>query len=272
MGEIGNRLRVIEGRPWRQALICALNPDAPFQRWSGVEAVELDDIVIVIIDTDPVTVLCAFTYGAMLDIRHSIVAECRFGRQSLSTAAAVEAALGFSLVDLNGLPLSAGTAKTLLRAVNGLDRSGVDARTGDSSVSVARILAASRLLCTCCHQYVVLRDEHDLYRLVHTASAEALRERRDWPALLCADCDAAMRAAGHASVVDFVFSQRPACPACGASKASTIGYGMPSFEGRVNMTPWESSGGCVVGPDSAKWLCGQCGHGWGEVNFGRPSG
>ena len=262
MGQIRNHIRVIEGRPWKQALVCAMNPGAPYQPWDGAEAVELGDTVVVVIDTEPQTALCAFTYSAMLDVRHSIMAECRFGGRPLPTAAELEGELGLSLADRNGLPLPADTATTITNAVNLFDPRRIEARTGDSSATVARIMASSRALCTCCDGDVELNQEDDLDRLIHTASADDTSGRSDCPALLCTNCYTAMREASIRSVTEFVFSRRPVCPTCGARKARSIGYGMPSYEWIINMPHWESSGGCVVGPDSAVWACGGCGHEW----------
>jgi len=91
-------------------------------------------------------------------------------------------------------------------------------------------------------------------------SEDDLRAGRDVPALICAACATAMAEGGFTSVVDFVFSTRPACPVCSAHRASQIGYGLPTRDSFVNMPPWQHSGGCCVGPE--QWRCRECGHEW----------
>lgn len=260
MGECNSHLRVIEGRPWKQAMICALNPDAPYQPWHGAEAVDYGDTVVVVIDTEPRTALCAFTYSPMLDIRHTIMAESRFDRRSMPTVHEVESELGYSLTERNGRPLRKAAAEKLFQAVHWRLAEGSGGRIGDTSVAAARIMAYSAGSCTCCREEVELPDEQAADRLVHTVAAEDMG--RDWPALLCTDCEAEMREAGLSSVVDLVFSRRPVCPSCGARRARTIGFGMPSYEWRMNITPWQSMGGCVVKSPSPTWCCGACGHEW----------
>ena len=75
-------------------------------------------------------------------------------------------------------------------------------------------------------------------------------------------CASAMVRGGFTSVVDFVFSRRPACPVCSARHARRIGYGMPTYDAALNIAPWDSMGGCVIDPFSPQWNCGACGHGW----------
>lgn len=262
MGGNRNHLRVIEGRPWKQALICALNPEAPYQPWIGIGEVAHGDAVVVVIDTDPRTVLCAFTRGHMLDVRHTIMAESRFEKRALPTVAEVERALGFSLADRVGRLLQNDAAEALIRAVNDFRSRGPAERVGDSSVAIGRILLASEAECTCCGEEVDLDREGVVDRLIHTASAEDLRMGVDWPGLLCEVCAALMTDGGFTSMADLVFSQHPACPACSAQRTRCVSYRMPSYDWRINMAPWEISGGCVVDLFPMKWSCAQCGHRW----------
>lgn len=142
---------------------------------------------------------------------------------------------------------------------------------GHSPATIKKILAASNGQCRCCRAKVNTRPWGASSRRVHTVSEDDLRGGRDVPALMCVACATAMDEGGFTSVVDFVFSARPACPECGARKACTIGYGMPSYDWIMNMSPWESSGGCVVGSNSPQWRCGKCAHEWG-VKVRRPFG
>lgn len=253
-------LRVIEGRPWKQALVCALNPEAPYSPWVGIDDVARGDVAVVVLDTEPRTVLCAFTRTASGDLRRTIAQEALNGCGLLRPVSEVEAAAG---VELDGDEISGAAAQALLGEVTRYDASAPVDRAGDSSVAVARILLGARGKCTACYGDVAAAAEDDVDRLVHTAYGADVITGGDWPALLCGDCAAAMRDGGFSSVVDFVFSRCPACPVCSARRTSEIGYGMPSYEWQINITPWERSGGCCISPE--RWSCGECGYTWGSA-------
>ena len=131
---------------------------------------------------------------------------------------------------------------------------------GHSPATIKQILAASGGQCRCCHTEVNVRPGGASDHRVHTVSEDDLRAGRDVPALICAACATAMAEGGFTSVVDFVFSTRPACPVCSAHRSSQIGYGLPTRDSFVNMPPWQHSGGCCVGPE--QWRCRECGHEW----------
>ena len=131
---------------------------------------------------------------------------------------------------------------------------------GHSPATMKQILAASGGQCRCCHTEVNVRPGGASDHRVHTVSEDDLRAGRDVPALICAACATAMAEGGFTSVVDFVFSTRPACPVCSAHRSSQIGYGLPTRDSFVNMPPWQHSGGCCVGPE--QWRCRGCGHEW----------
>jgi hypothetical protein len=131
---------------------------------------------------------------------------------------------------------------------------------GHSPATIKQILTASGGQCRCCHTEVNVRPGGASDHRVHTVSEDDLRAGRDVPALICASCDSAMSEGGFTSVVDFVFSTRPACPVCSTHRSSQIGYGLPTRDSFVNMPPWQHSGGCCVGPE--QWRCRGCGHEW----------
>jgi len=131
---------------------------------------------------------------------------------------------------------------------------------GHSPATIKQILAASGGQCRCCHTEVNVRPGGASDHRVHTVSEDDLRAGRDVPALICAACATAMAEGGFTSVVDFVFSTRPACPVCSTHRSSQIGYGLPTRDSFVNMPPWQHSGGCCVGPE--QWICRECGHEW----------
>ena len=263
MGEKNiHRLRVVVGEPWKEALLCAMAPYAPYRAWDAPDALEPGDVAFVVLDTEPQTVLCAVRAGESL--RHAIAANCDDHRGSLPTVAQMEQQTGVALGDADGQPRTSAAARALLRFAEEYDVSKPADRTGDSSAAAARILLQSAGRCECCRELVVLDTTTQEEVIIHTVTAEDFAGRTDWPALLCAQCDAAMKAGGFSSVVDFMFSREPACPACGAHRTSTVSYGMPTYDWAMNMPTWVSGGGCCVG-ELGKWQCGQCGHNWGEL-------
>ena len=260
MGENTHHLRMITGRPWKQALVCALYPEARYRPWEGIEEVRRGDTAVVVLDTSPATVLCAFTWDAFLDKPHTIMVETFGATRPLRPVAEVEAAIGMSLA--GGADLDRHAASRLVTAIARHGTASPSDRTGDSAVAISRILVAADLQCALCSEEATVTSEDELDRQVHTASADDVAQGRDWPALLCAECASAMVRGGFTSVVDFVFSRRPACPVCSARHARRIGYGMPTYDAALNIAPWDSMGGCVIDPFSPQWNCGACGHGW----------
>jgi hypothetical protein len=59
MGEMTSvaKVHVIEGRPWKDALIRALEPQSPYRPWHFADGIEPGEAVIAVLDTDPVSVL-----------------------------------------------------------------------------------------------------------------------------------------------------------------------------------------------------------------------
>lgn len=254
-------LRVVEGRPWAEALISATSPGAPHRPWHGVEAVKRGDAVVVVIATDPPTVLCGFRHGPT-PVPAAIAAACRSGASLRTVEDVQRAAGGHRLTD--GLPRDSAAATALLETAREYTVSEPRDRTGESSVAAARILLQSEGRCTCCGGTVEVTAA-TLKSALHMVSDSDFRDGRDWPALLCPDCTEAMARGGYSSVVDYAHSLRPACPACGAQRTREVSYGMPTYDWHVNMPIWVSGGGCVVG-SSGRWVCGECGHSWGSVN------
>ena len=105
---------------------------------------------------------------------------------------------------------------------------------GDAPSAIKRILKASGGRCRCCRAEVDVSRKGSADRLVHNVSEDDLRNGRDVPALLCADCATAMTQGGFTTVVDYLFSTRPACPSCSAERARSISYGMPSYDWIAN--------------------------------------
>ena len=261
MGYAKHHLRIVEGRPWKQALVCALNPEAPYRPWKGLDPVTPGDTVLVVIDTDPRTVLCAFTWDGLLDGRHAIAGNTCGRDRPLQSLTKVEDAVGISLA--GDRILNPRTARALVTTISNSDFTTPSDRAGHSSVAIGRIMMSANRSCTLCHDRVVIASEQDVDRLVPTAEVAEVAEvyaRADWPALLCPDCAQAMSSGGFTAVVDLVFSRHPACPRCSARQACRIGYGLPHARRAMNLAPWESLGGCVVLEPG--WHCRSCGNKW----------
>lgn len=256
------RLRVIEGRPWREALVCALAPEAPYQPWHGLDEVRPGDTAVVVIATDPPTVLCAFAIGAE-PVRQAIAARWQFTGTPLRTVDEVERASG-GLHLAHGPPVDFQAAETLIAAVDDYAVGTPDQRVGTDSVAGGRILLQSEGRCTCCHAAVDLAHTAAGDLSLHLVSEADFADGRDWPALLCPACTREMALGGFDSVIDYAYSRQPACPACSARRTREVSYGMPTYDWHLNKPPWIGGGGCVVG-SSGRWQCGECGHSWGSA-------
>lgn len=265
MGENNiHRLRIVVGRPWKEALLCAMEPYAPYRAWEVPDNAQPGDVAIVVVETEPRTVLCVVAVNDGL--RHTIAKESGYGHAALPTVTEAELAAGCSLSDVDGEPTRSPVARTLIQFANEFNTSMPADRAGDSSAAAGRILLQSEGRCELCHEKVALPTATPDEIVIHQVSAEAIRDGLDWPAVLCAGCDGAMKAGGFNSVVDFEFSRQPACPSCGAHRTQIVSYGMPTYDWAMNMPTWVSGGGCCVGMEG-KWRCGACGHGWGEVTW-----
>jgi hypothetical protein len=262
---VQHRLRVVEGRPWQKAVLCALDPEAPFDPWDGVEDVVPGDGVIVLIDTTPRTVLCAFTLKPDNDVRGTIARECRFNRGKLQAVTHLEqTAGGYSLEESVGLPVDSPAAVALLTTVGESSPSRPVDRVGKSSPAVAGIVLQSAGSCTCCRQEVVDLAHRASDLAVHLVSPADFQSGKDWPSALCPECVAEMKAADMTSVVDYAFSREPACPVCSAKRTQRVSYGMSTYTAYVNKPPWEKGAGCVV-DSQGRWSCSACEHTWGSV-------
>lgn len=69
------RVHVIEGRPWKDALISIVEPRSPHRPWYAGDGVEPGDVLIAVLDTDPRSVLTQVaTVGSDGDINAAIAA------------------------------------------------------------------------------------------------------------------------------------------------------------------------------------------------------
>lgn len=257
----GRHLRVVQGRPWKQTLAWLIDPGSGFGA-PDTTGVRSGDTVVVVLDTEPPTVLCAVTVGPDRDLGRAIAARrYPFDRPALPTVAEVELVTDRAFETWDGLELKGPAAENFIDGVEQFAFSRPVERLGDSSATEARIMASASGRCTLCGSTVDMSSAAALENLtVHTASDADVRAGYDWPALLCAGCHDGMTAGGFTGVVDYWFSRQPPCPSCGAKETRRNSYGMPTREWATNMPPWVSGRGCVIRPE--KWTCSRCGYGW----------
>ncbi len=280
-------------------MYCALTGHAKFRPWRGVSAVKPGDVAVVVVDTDPKTVLCAIVresrqnwriavqerfdlapvvdyehdakqeevrpsnHKSRLNMRVAISLAPRLGYRGLREVTDIEAfAGGYSLNESSALPLDSPAVQALVEVVSEPTSSSSIDCAGHSSVAAARILLGSEGRCTCCEETVdVLGDSAGRQYTINTVSEGDLREGRDWPALLCSECCAAMKSSRFSKAIDYGFSFHPACPACSATRTRRNEYGLPAAT--YVTPPWRNPQGCCIDRGTPSWSCGACGQTWG---------
>lgn len=50
-------VHIVAASPWKQAILAVLDPDSPYRPWSALDDLRPGDLVIGVLDTDPVSVL-----------------------------------------------------------------------------------------------------------------------------------------------------------------------------------------------------------------------
>ena len=76
-----SKMYVVEGRPWKQAIITVLEPRSPYRPWRADEfdRIQDGDRVVAVIDTDPVSVLATVGFvGADGDVHNTLAGIERF--------------------------------------------------------------------------------------------------------------------------------------------------------------------------------------------------
>lgn len=285
---ITERLHIVEGNDWKDAVIALLEPESSYRPWRhGFGEAHVGDPVAVVLDTDPTSVLTKLAYiGDHGDPGCAVV-----GSPSR----------GGSLLDLDTLAMMLGLqhAVTEVWRLEGDDaikmelalsecqyRDGPDSRSGHTSLAAARTLLHSGGTCDGCDSDIDLTGPQARdHVFVHTVDpyrrpaptppivtrdggpqcppsipfTPSLRFRvTDWPAVLCRRCHERMREGDYRSFLDFRFDQHPACPNCGGERTRSTFYGMPSAP--WNIPPWRHAAGCCVSDED--WRCDMCNHEW----------
>lgn len=266
-----SNMHVVEGRPWKEAIITVLEPRSPYRPWHTDDFNPIDegDRVIAIIDTDPVSVLGAV--GVVGPDRDAHTALPGIERIELGVTPAL-----FELDTLNTilslqLPASPGLLNrdgyAVMRSMTDYWSDGMGGCFGSSTLAQARTLLASGGRCTGCDEQIDLTGPNAAERVhFHTASRPQQDDRRhysDWPAVLCDSCHTRIVDGGFGNFVDFRFSLAPACPRCSANRSMSTEFGEPA-SGYV-LTPWTQHMGCELVP--VEWVCGVCGHEWASDDY-----
>lgn len=284
------RLHIVEGSDWKDAVITLLEDRSPYRPWRyGFGEAHVGDPVAIVLNTDPPSVMTRLgRIGA--DGRFDR-AEMTWGLSSpalldLGTLAAI---VGFPHDEdaRNEWQLRGDAAARMEHALTEADgQRNRSLRLGHSSMAAAAVLMHSGGRCSGCGAVIDLTgvDARDSFHIRTVSPAERARpevvimEARghpsyyygpipnncwlpelpaDWPGVLCLLCEAAMRDGGVTSLIDFVFSQHPRCPYCGAQRAQSARFGQVFH---LDLPPWDDYRGCRRTDDV--WTCTACGGTW----------
>ncbi len=171
------RVHVIEGRPWKDAIISAVEPRSPYRPWHAADGIEPGDAVIAVLDTDPRSVLAAVAQvGPEGDIGDAIAAIDRFDLNGLLELGTLQMMAHFGISPVAG-PLSQyRSPEDFIATLSGYMRSTSDALFGRTSLAAARVLLRSEGQCTACGLQVDLKGEDARDRVhIHTANPPAPR-------------------------------------------------------------------------------------------------
>jgi hypothetical protein len=268
-------VRIIKGKPWKDAVISVLEPRSPYRPWSGADRVEPGDAVVAVLDTEPVSVLAGIgIIGDDGDVHNAIAGIDRFYLNGLLELGTLNMLAGFVIRPGQSTVFQRRSPKDVVATIGDYTPSTVEALFGHTSLAAGRVLLQSEGRCTACHcQLDLIGDDARSRVHIHTANPftdepapettgiwdHTRQGLSDWPAALCDPCHAKMYREGFASFLDFRFSLHPRCPKCAAQHSMSAMYGMPA--GPVE-EPWIATMGCVVTEPRAEWVCGECRHEW----------
>ncbi|WP_225928432.1 hypothetical protein [Rhodococcus opacus] len=229
------RVFIVEGRPWKDAVIAHLEPRSPYRPWFTGEDIRNGDVLITVLDTDPRTVLCMEVAGSS-SLDAAGVTES-WTLTALPSVTAFEAHAGVAV------PTAAGRVDDAIAGrlttpffTNPASFDDMSTRRGEAShttAAAARVLLKSAGKCTACGQAINLRRSTARDHIhIHTAENDVDHwahhgPTHDWPAILCDKCQTAMTEGGFSNFLDYRFSFHPSCPLCAASRSSSTSIGMP---------------------------------------------
>ncbi|MCV7281719.1 hypothetical protein H7J88_18995 [Mycolicibacterium flavescens] len=285
------RLHIVVGSDWKDAVITLLEDRSSYRPWrSGFGEAHIGDPVAIVLNTDPPSVMTRL--GRIGSDGCFNRAEITWGLPSpglvdLGTLAKV-VGLAREQDPRHAWQLRGDAATRMRLALTDCDGgSARDARLGHSTTAAAATLLHSRGRCTGCGAVLDLigDDARNAFRIRTVDYPERERPEvvimeptnvpsyyfgpipdkcwlpklpADWPGVLCPRCDTAMADGGFTSLIDYVFSQHPRCPFCGAQRTQSAQFGH-TFH--LDFPPWDNYRGCARGRGD-DWTCTVCGSQW----------
>lgn len=248
--EAGQKLYVVVGSPWKDALLGFLSDEAPDNHWEQPAGLRRGDLVLAVLKTAPVTLLCL---ERVVDSgpRRLQVSEV-WDWPWLPDLEEVEAVSGVKVPRREGL-IADADADRLLAVLASIGRQ--YPVPGSDSATRARVLAASDLTCAGCEEPIDLAVEKPAEQVHVYTPADGGTARH----VLCTPCNWEARSAGASTMVELKYAVNPACPQCGAKRTRAIAWGMPAEP----PPSWVAIGGCCIGDNDPIWSCGECAHSWG---------
>ncbi|MBP1819277.1 hypothetical protein [Mycobacterium sp. OAE908] len=284
------RLHIVEGSPWKDAVIALLDSRSPYRPWRHGFGAQVGDAVAIVLDTDPASILTTLGRVGIDGRMDRAVVEWSDHAPTLVDLTTLTAVMDFSHdQDPRDVWQLHGDAAVQMELA--LDecryRGDPSMRYGHSTVAAARILLHSQGTCTGCDDPIDMTGE-DARDVVHIRTVDAPRREgpevliqaangrasyidgpyspkswllptlpADWPGVLCERCVVRMQNDGHNGLLDFRFSQHPRCPRCGAQRTQRGLFGEPSTQ---YLPPWRNIRGCCVNPEP--WTCAACAYQW----------
>jgi hypothetical protein len=257
------QVHLIEGRPWKDALISFLEPRSPYRPWLSHGVINKGDDIIVSLDTDPRTVLTSARIGDDGDIMAAL-ATVDHGR----TRGLIEDwELRFGDFDkvLRPSRLMPATARYCLGAIGEGILDGYKDRMGHGSAVAARVLLDSGGYCTGCDSRLPLdredaRDEVHIRTVAGDDTVVGPTLEPDWPATLCTPCHTAMVRIEFATFLEYRFARNGRCPRCSARRTFAKVPRILTDHDYQNLPPWQIAMG--AGVTDSHWFCEQCHHEW----------
>ena len=243
--DLPQRIHVVFGADWRDAVRSLLKPRAHLRPWRhGAGPVATGEPVAMILNTEPRCILTTlgFAVGGLdrVDVEpHHLTV--------VPVAALRGPDYGFD-DDIETWLLEGELAASLAAELAENLPGSRSARWGHHTMAAAAILLHAGSRCAGCH-----RTDGRMVLEARTVDLEG----RDFPVALCGRCRRDMRDSAFGSFIDFKIAQNPDCPECGAHQTLARAYGMPVFD---EMEPWVDYAGCCVTPED--WSCLECSHSW----------
>ena len=153
MGELTSvaNVHVIEGRPWKDALIRVLEPRSPYRPWHAADGIEPGDAVIAVLDTDPPSVLAGVgIVGPDGDIDDAIAAIDRFYLNGLLELGTLQMLADFKVRPEAGPVFHRRSPDDVVAVIGAYIPATSDALFGQTSLAAGRVLLKSRGRCTGC--------------------------------------------------------------------------------------------------------------------------